>query len=332
MSVRYSLWKSIFLLACLIISACKPKATPSGWWWLDVTISSGGNSSLQAILPLEVASDGSLTAEGTFQGTLSLPAPCVTLKKVAINGTIGITGHYSASGEGGFILNKLHLAGSPEQETVCPGKDPTITRALVIMDVSQFTASLVQGWEKRANINAIGKKDQSSIPDISASNGASGTLQVAFSNVTLSLHDLTTLPDLDGRVVTVAVEKNYPPFNAVDPATGQDRGWDYDAISEICRRVNCSPSFKQANWETIFTDMQTAKYDWLANGVVETPEREALLDFSTPYIVIGESRLAFAFPPGSSLTVVVNLALQAMREDGSLDKVNTKWDLTHVNP
>src|SRR5690606_4276337 len=37
------------------------------------------------------------------------------------------------------------------------------------------------------------------------------------------------LPDLGGREVTIAVENAYPPFNYVNPATGEGEGWDYDA-------------------------------------------------------------------------------------------------------
>jgi polar amino acid transport system substrate-binding protein len=57
---------------------------------------------------------------------------------------------------------------------------------------------------------------------------------------------LAALPDLGGKTITVAVENAYPPFNSIDQATGQGAGWDYDAVKEICQRLNCVPEFKQA--------------------------------------------------------------------------------------
>ncbi len=91
------------------------------------------------------------------------------------------------------------------------------------------------------------------------------------------------LPDLGGRTITVAVENAYPPFNFIDPQTGEPKGWDYDAVREICRRINCVPEFKQAAWEGIFEAMQAGEYDVLADGVTITEEREKIVDFSIPY-------------------------------------------------
>ncbi|MCE2471253.1 MAG: basic amino acid ABC transporter substrate-binding protein, partial [Anaerolineae bacterium] len=42
------------------------------------------------------------------------------------------------------------------------------------------------------------------------------------------------LPDLEGRVVTVAVENAYMPFNVIDEETGEAVGWDYDTLGMIC--------------------------------------------------------------------------------------------------
>src|SRR5687768_163895 len=57
------------------------------------------------------------------------------------------------------------------------------------------------------------------------------------------------LPNLGGRTVTVAVENLYLPFNYIDPATGEGAGWDYDALTEICNRLNCVPEFQATGWE-----------------------------------------------------------------------------------
>jgi polar amino acid transport system substrate-binding protein len=96
------------------------------------------------------------------------------------------------------------------------------------------------------------------------------------------------LPDLGGRTITVAVENAYPPFNSIDESTNEGVGWDYDAVNEICKRLNCKPEFKQASWDGIFPAMQAGEYDMLADGVTFTEERDQIVDFSMPYVTVGQ--------------------------------------------
>jgi polar amino acid transport system substrate-binding protein len=96
------------------------------------------------------------------------------------------------------------------------------------------------------------------------------------------------LPDLKGRTITVAVENAYPPFNSIDDATGKGIGWDYETVTEICKRVNCVVEFKQAAWDGIFPAMAAGEYDMLADGVTFTEERDQQVDFSTPYVTVGQ--------------------------------------------
>ena len=96
------------------------------------------------------------------------------------------------------------------------------------------------------------------------------------------------LTDLGGKTITVAVENAYPPFNSIDESTNQGVGWDYDTVNEICKRINCTPDFKQAAWDGIFPAMQAGEYDMLADGVTITDERKQIVDFSMPYVTVGQ--------------------------------------------
>jgi polar amino acid transport system substrate-binding protein len=96
------------------------------------------------------------------------------------------------------------------------------------------------------------------------------------------------LPDLGGRTVTVAVENAYPPFNYIDEATGEPVGWDFDVVSYICELINCVVDFQEAAWDGIFPAMQAGEFDWLADGVTYTEERDEIVDYSVPYVVIGQ--------------------------------------------
>jgi polar amino acid transport system substrate-binding protein len=102
------------------------------------------------------------------------------------------------------------------------------------------------------------------------------------------------LPDLKGRKITVAVENAYPPFNSIDATTSKGTGWDYEAVAEICKRVNCVAEFKQAAWDGIFPAMAAGEYDMLADGVTYTAERAQQVDFSTPYVTVGQVLLVRA--------------------------------------
>jgi polar amino acid transport system substrate-binding protein len=102
------------------------------------------------------------------------------------------------------------------------------------------------------------------------------------------------MPDLKGRTITVAVENAYPPFNTIDSATGQGVGWDYDVVTELCKRLNCVAEFKQAAWDGIFPAMQAGEYDMLADGVTFTFDRSYIVDFSIPYVIIGQVLLVRA--------------------------------------
>lgn len=96
------------------------------------------------------------------------------------------------------------------------------------------------------------------------------------------------LPDLGGRTITVAVENAYPPFNYIDEATQEPKGWDFDSVREICERINCVPEFREAAWDGIFPAMQAGEFDMLADGVTVTAERDEIVDFSDPYVTIGQ--------------------------------------------
>jgi len=94
------------------------------------------------------------------------------------------------------------------------------------------------------------------------------------------------LPDLGGRVITVAIENAYKPFNFIDPETGQAVGWDYDTLSEICRRLNCVPEFIETSWDGMINAVANGEFDMAADGITITEERAQIVDFSIGYISV----------------------------------------------
>jgi len=109
-----------------------------------------------------------------------------------------------------------------------------------------------------------------------------------------SSNHLAGMPDLAGKAIAVAVENAYPPFNSIDSTSSQGVGWDYDVVREICNRINCVPTFKQAAWDGIFPAMQAGEYDMLADGVTFKMGRAWAVDFSIPYTVVAQQLLVRA--------------------------------------
>lgn len=96
--------------------------------------------------------------------------------------------------------------------------------------------------------------------------------------------------DLECQEITIAVENAYLPFNYVSLDTGEPAGWDYDAIEEICTRLNCTPVFVEAAWEGMIQSVSDGAYDMAADGITITEERAEIVDFSMGYVAI-EQRL-----------------------------------------
>jgi polar amino acid transport system substrate-binding protein len=92
------------------------------------------------------------------------------------------------------------------------------------------------------------------------------------------------LPDLEGRTVVAVTGNDYTPLNFVDPATGESVGWEYDAVNEICRRLNCAVDWQVTAWDTMISAVQEGQFDVGMDGITITDERKQQVDFSDPYM------------------------------------------------
>jgi polar amino acid transport system substrate-binding protein len=110
----------------------------------------------------------------------------------------------------------------------------------------------------------------------------------AESSDTTAAGDAAALPDLGGRTVTVAVENAYLPFNYIDAETNEPAGWDYDAIDEMCRRLNCVPDYQTFAWEPMIQAVADGQFDMAADGITITDERAQVVDFSDGYINVDQ--------------------------------------------
>ncbi len=97
--------------------------------------------------------------------------------------------------------------------------------------------------------------------------------------------EFSHLPDLGGRKVLAVTGNDYPPLNFVDPTTGKAMGWEYDAVNEIGRRLNCQIVWKVSSWDTMISAVREGQFDVGMDGITITDERKTQVDFSIPYMV-----------------------------------------------
>ena len=92
------------------------------------------------------------------------------------------------------------------------------------------------------------------------------------------------LPDLGGRTVVVVTENAYPPLQFIDPKTGKQVGWEYDAMNEIAKRLNFKVEYQNTSWDAMIQAVSDGQYDIGMTGITIKDDRKEKVDFSDPYM------------------------------------------------
>ncbi|MGE6741524.1 transporter substrate-binding domain-containing protein [Allorhizobium pseudoryzae] len=101
----------------------------------------------------------------------------------------------------------------------------------------------------------------------------------------LALHAAgADLPDLKGRPITVVTENAYPPLQFVDPKSGKQIGWEYDAMEAIAKRLNATINYQNTSWDAMIQAVSDGQYDIGMTGITIKEERKEKVDFSNPYM------------------------------------------------
>jgi polar amino acid transport system substrate-binding protein len=113
-----------------------------------------------------------------------------------------------------------------------------------------------------------------------------------FSSIVLA--SFLTLPvfaaDLGGRTLNIGSDTTYPPHESIDE-NGNVVGFDVDVVAEICERINCKPNWVTTAWDGIFAALADGQFDMVVSGVTITEERNKIVDFSDPYIIVQQGVL-----------------------------------------
>ncbi|MCR9139892.1 MAG: transporter substrate-binding domain-containing protein [Alphaproteobacteria bacterium] len=92
------------------------------------------------------------------------------------------------------------------------------------------------------------------------------------------------LPDLGGKSVVVVTENAYPPLQFIDPKSGKQIGWEYDAMDEIAKRLNMKVEYQNTSWDAMIQAVSDGQYDLGMTGITIKEERKEKVDFSDPYM------------------------------------------------
>ena len=83
-------------------------------------------------------------------------------------------------------------------------------------------------------------------------------------------------------VLTVGSDIPWPPFEDFD-AAGNVIGFDPSLIEEIASRIGLTVEWVDTDFDTIFTQLATGRFDAVASGTTITPERAQQVNFTRPY-------------------------------------------------
>jgi cystine transport system substrate-binding protein len=107
------------------------------------------------------------------------------------------------------------------------------------------------------------------------------------SSPTDSASNSTSPTAASGKPLTVGTEGTYPPFSFRDLKTGELTGYDLDVAKEVAKRLGRSVEFVPTQWKSMLASLDAKRFDFVANQVSVTPEREQQYAFSQPYTVSG---------------------------------------------
>jgi ABC-type amino acid transport substrate-binding protein len=90
-------------------------------------------------------------------------------------------------------------------------------------------------------------------------------------------------------ILRIGTDATYPPFESVDPATGDLSGFDVDLVRAIAQRMQAKAEFIVVPFDGIVPGLKSGKYDLIVSAMTITPERAQQVLFTKPYTVAGQS-------------------------------------------
>ena len=97
----------------------------------------------------------------------------------------------------------------------------------------------------------------------------------------------------------IGINPNYPPFETKDSVTGELVGFDIDLMRLICEYNGWTHQFVETGFENLIPSLASGELDVAISAITIIPEREALVVFSDPYYLSGQT---IVLPLNDSIT------------------------------
>ncbi len=109
-----------------------------------------------------------------------------------------------------------------------------------------------------------------------------------------ALWDKSTLNQIIKRgELRVGLEAGYMPFEMRDK-NGNIIGFDVDLAKKMASVLKVKVTFVNTQWDGIIPSLLTDKFDIIMSGMTITSERNAQVNFTQPYITVGQTALLAA--------------------------------------
>lgn len=103
--------------------------------------------------------------------------------------------------------------------------------------------------------------------------------------------------NMEKKVLRVATTANFPPFEYFQPNSGIHTGFDIDLMRELGKGMGYDKvEFVNVDFSKLLDGLQEKQYDAVISGLAITPEREARVAFTKPYVSDG---LTIVLPVGT---------------------------------
>ena len=88
-------------------------------------------------------------------------------------------------------------------------------------------------------------------------------------------------------------------------------------MAEICERINCTPNWVTTAWDGIFAALADGQFDMVVSGVTITDERDKIVDFSDPYIIVQQGVLMRVEDEGATIDAFKSGDLRLASQNGT---------------
>jgi cyclohexadienyl dehydratase len=105
-------------------------------------------------------------------------------------------------------------------------------------------------------------------------------------------------------VLRICTTGDYKPLTYRDPATGDYSGIDIEMAKDLATHLGRTPVFVPTSWASLMADITVAGMcDVAVGGISPTPAREAIADFTRPYLANGKTPLTTTANGGRLQTI-----------------------------